>query len=196
MTREDIPSGDGDRLTREAWLNAALGRVREMVLDKAGAVVPADCRVSVGFPGGGSARKRIGECWPRRLSADGVNEVFINPTLSDPGRMLDVLIHEAIHAVDDCASGHGKAFKQVAKAVGLEGKMTATVAGPALKAWIDATVNTLPALEHGALSLGGRKKQSTRMLKLECTSCGYTVRTTQKWLDMGVPSCCCGGNFH
>ena len=80
-------------MTREEWLNAGLTNLRPWFRDRAGVEIPSDTRVSVGFPGGGSARKRIGECWARRMSKDNVNEIFINPTLSDPVQMLDVLAH-------------------------------------------------------------------------------------------------------
>lgn len=183
-------------MNREQWLNAALEKMRPIFAEKANATIPHDARVSVGFPGGGSARKRIGECWTRKQSRDNVNEIFISPVLSDPIRMLDVLAHEAIHAVDDCASGHGQAFKRVAVAIGLTGKMTATVAGDELKAELASIVATLPPLTHGALDLSGRKKQPTRLLKLECDGCGMIVRTTSKWLDtVGAPDCACGGHF-
>lgn len=33
------------------------------------------------------------------------------------------------------------------------------------------------------------KKQTTRLIKCVCGECGYTVRTTQKWLDVGAPHC-------
>ena len=42
----------------------------------------------------------------------------------------------------------------------------------------------------GSLNLDGRKKQSTRMLRCRCMDCGYTLRTTQKWIEVGVPTCC------
>lgn len=32
-------------------------------------------------------------------------------------------------------------------------------------------------------------KQSTRLKKCICSTCGYTVRVTQKWLDEGPPHC-------
>ena len=83
-------------VTREAWLNQALEKLRPWFEDRAGVAIPQDARVSVGFPGGGSARKRIGECWARSQSKDKVNEIFISPVLSDPIRMLDVLVHEAV----------------------------------------------------------------------------------------------------
>ncbi|MDQ6920240.1 MAG: hypothetical protein M3256_12390 [Actinomycetota bacterium] len=27
------------------------------------------------------------------------------------------------------------------------------------------------------------------MLKAECPECGYTIRLTKKWADVGLPSC-------
>ena len=111
-------------------------------------------------------------------------------------KMLDILAHEAIHAVDNCASGHKKEFKRIAKAIGLEGKMTATKAGEALKAELQTIIEALPALTHGALDLNGRKKQPTRLIKLECDCCGMIIRTTTKWIEQtGNPTCACGGYF-
>lgn len=184
-------------MTREEWLNSALNALRPWFKDRAGATIPNDARVSVGFPGGGSARKRIGECWARKMSKDGVNEIFISPVLQDPVRMLDVLAHEAVHAVDDCVSGHKGEFKRVAKAIGLEGKMTATKAGEELQTELARVIALLPPLTHGALDLSTRKKQPTRLVKLECDGCGMILRTTAKWLEQtGEPNCACGGHFY
>jgi hypothetical protein len=184
-------------MTREEWLNAFLNELRPWFKDRAQVDIPSDTRVSVGFPGGGSARKRIGECWARKVSKDGVNEIFISPVLQDPVRMGDVLVHEAVHAVDDCVSGHKGEFKRIAKDVGLEGKMTATKAGEALQKELERIIATLPPLTHGALDLSTRKKQPTRLVKLECDNCGMILRTTAKWLEQtGEPDCACGGHFH
>jgi hypothetical protein len=30
------------------------------------------------------------------------------------------------------------------------------------------------------------------MLKALCLGCGYTIRLTKKWADMGLPTCPCG----
>lgn len=32
-------------------------------------------------------------------------------------------------------------------------------------------------------------KQTTRLMKAECAECGYTVRVTSKWLEVGPPHC-------
>jgi hypothetical protein len=183
--------------SREEWLNKVLHtHVAKLLRDKAGVELPKDVKVSVGFPGGGSARKRIGECWPRSRSSIGVNEIFINPSLTEVRTMLDVLVHEAVHAADDCKSGHKGFFRKTALAVGLTGKMKSTVAGPELRVWIEKVLGALPAMEYGSLDLSGRKKQTTRLLKITCVECGCVMRTTQKWLvQAGMPTCGCGGDF-
>lgn len=184
--------------TREEWLNAAVEAVRPW-FDAVEAPLPEQVRVSCGFPGGGSPRKRIGECWSRAASADGVHNVFVSPILADlvdveqRRGVLEVVVHELVHVADDNQSGHTGRFLQVATALGLDGKMTATTIGPELMPKLIALAEELGPYPHSAIRLGaGRKTQSTRMLKVECPYCGYTVRTTRKWLEVGVPHCPAG----
>lgn len=181
-------------ITREAWLLDAAAALRP-IFEEVGETVPA-LRVSVGWPGGrGKKGNVIGQCWATSAAADGVAQLFISPVLDDAARILDVLAHEIIHAIDDCEHGHRGRFAKVAKAIGLEGKMTATVAGEALKERLAGIAEDLGPFPHAVLGGGsssGPKKQGTRMLKVECPEDGYTLRTTAKWLAMGVPTCPCG----
>lgn len=39
------------------------------------------------------------------------------------------------------------------------------------------------------MTAGPRKKQRARLLKAVCGRCGYTVRVTRKWIDVGPPPC-------
>jgi len=180
--------------TREEWLTAAVAALAPLFAE-AGAELPA-VRVSVGWPGGnGRKNSVIGQCWSTAASSDKVAQLFISPVLDDAVRVLDVLTHELVHAVDDNKSGHAGAFAKLAKALGLSGKMTATVAGDELKGKLEAIAEELGEYPHAAIvpSLSGVKKQTTRMLKVECGSgSGYVVRMTRKWLDeYGTPSCPC-----
>lgn len=34
-----------------------------------------------------------------------------------------------------------------------------------------------------------KRKQGTRLLKAYCEKCGYAVRVTKTWLEVGMPSC-------
>lgn len=182
--------------TREEWLVEGVAELAPL-FEQIGETIP-DVKVSVGWPGG-SGRKNsvIGQAWSKAASADGVAQVFVSPVLDDSVRVLDVLTHEIVHVIDENASGHKGNFARIAKAVGLEGKMTATVAGEGLKDALTVIADRLGAYPHAALAASqgadGPKKQGTRMLKVECAEgSGYVVRMTRKWIDeVGTPSCPC-----
>jgi hypothetical protein len=131
----------------------------------------------------------LGACYVAEASADGYNEIFISPTEADPLRVLAVLVHEAVHATG--IRGHKADFKKVATAAGLEGKMTATVASARLNETMQGWIDQLGVYPHATLNpADGKKKQSTRLVKCTCGSCGYTLRVTAKWLDFsGAPFC-------
>jgi hypothetical protein len=178
-------------VNREAWLTAAVELMRPLfaAID---VELPETVRVSCGFPGGKSPAKTIGQCW--YTADDKVAQVFVSPILVDPVDVLGVLVHELIHAWDRGQSGHAGAFRACAKRVGLTGKMTATTVGDELREQLAEMVGELGGYPHARLNLiaAAEKKQGTRMLKVECPACGYTLRTTAKWLEVGVPTCPCG----
>jgi len=183
--------------TREEWLVAAVAALAPLfsALEE---TLP-EVRVSVGWPGGnGRKNSVIGQCWSTKVAADSVSQLFISPVLDDAVRVLDVLAHELIHAIDDCQSGHKGRFAKIAKALGLTGKMTATVAGDDLKAKLEEIAAELGAYPHAALvnpgqGADGPKKQTTRMMKVECAEgSGYKARMTRQWLEeYGAPFCPC-----
>jgi hypothetical protein len=169
--------------TREEWLTEAVHLLDDLLPDT---IERTPFRVSVGFPvgtRGGNGGKAIGQC--HYAAADGIPQLFIHPELTDPVRILDVLLHERIHAVLPVGTGHKRLFAQVAYAAGLAGKPTATVASDDLVPVLQAVADTLGEYPHGSLDYNSArgKKQGTRMLKCECTECGFIFRTTAKWLE-------------
>lgn len=208
-------------ITREEWLHRAIDALRPE-FEKVDFPLPEKIHVSVGF-GYGAKRESatiLGQCWSSGSSEDGVNHLFISPEMKDEARVLDVLIHELVHAADDCKSGHKGAFATAAKALGLTGKMTATVATPELAEKLRELAVSLGSYSHATLYPMGKpirpqadpkpegpeedpeeetpvhsgpKKQGTRMIKVacnkECECGGYVVRTTAKWIEVGMPIC-------
>lgn len=185
-------------MNREEWLTqVAEKHIRPVFVDQ-GAKWPEAYRVSIGFPKGrGRGANAIGQCWSPHMSADKTPELFISPQL-DPARAIDVLIHELVHASVGLKAGHTGAFRQLAKAVGLEGKMTATVAGGSLKSLIGQWLQMMPAFPGAVLDpavAGTAKKEKgpgSRLVKIQCPDCEYTARTTAKWIEVGLPTCPCG----
>ena len=187
-------------MNREQWLQAAVKKFRPLFAshDKP---VPEKVRVSCGFPstGGRSARRTtIGECWQPGASADSAYEIFISPVVQDAVEVLAILAHELCHAALPPGVGHRPPFGKLARAIGLEGKLTATVAGDAFKQWAAPALDKLGPYPHAKLdALRDRKKQSTRMVKSTCATCGYVARTTRKWInDVGAPHCPAHGEMN
>ena len=75
--------------------------------------------------------------------------------------------------------------------------MTATVAGPELAAKLAKLTAKLGPYPHGDMTPAATgRKQTTRMIKVECISCGCVLRMTRTWLDqVGPPTCGCGGEM-
>lgn len=182
-------------MNREAWLEAAVNNLRPIFLGH-GYTLP-ELRVSVGWPSsGGLAQKKrtIGQCWFGATAADGKPQLFISPLLDDakaPQGVLATLVHELCHVAAGPDAKHGQKFVKVMKKLGLEGKPTATTAGADLLVRFEQTLCELvePFPHSRLVPLKEPKTQTTRMRKCECDQCGFLVRLTQKWLDVGLPIC-------
>lgn len=178
------------RSYRDQWLAAVAKRMAPWFAEL-GCPLPR-YKVSIGFTSKGARGSRIGECWDRGASAGDRFEIFIVPTLSDPIEVAAILAHELVHAAVGLACGHRGAFRRVALAIGLEGKMKTTVPGAKFLERVAPILAGIGPLPHAKLSglSSGPKKQTTRMLRCECSECGYTARTTAKWIkEAGAPVC-------
>lgn len=179
--------------TREAWLREAIKQMAAWFEDDG---LPK-IQVSVGVQAGATT---LATCF---YPVEDVCNIFVSPALKpeEPTRLLDILLHELVHAHGHAAgfNGHGKEFGAVARGLGLEGKMTATVASEELTERLKPIAEHLGEFPHVPMDLSltglgpsGKPKQTTRQRKAECPSCGYTARIAKKWMDMGMPTCPCG----
>ena len=190
-------------MNREAWLQAAIDIIRPWFAEQALAL-PETIHISVGFPSRGALRtakegsQRLGECWRHSVSADNSPQIYINPTIADGLRVLDIVVHELVHAALPDA-GHKSKFLKAAQSLGLEGKAKATTATPGLVAKLEDVVRAIGVYPHPALNptMVEAKKQTTRMVKVTCASpqCAsedgiYAVRMTRLWLTKFGPPLC------
>jgi hypothetical protein len=180
-------------LERQQWLELAVEALRSRFAD-VGYTVPEKFRVSIGWPKRAASCGAIGECWSTDASSDRHAESFISPALSDGARIVDVMAHELVHATVGAAAGHGKLFKQCALRIGLCGPMRATTAGPEFTKWAESLFKRIGPYPAGFLT--DSPKQGTRMLKCECSTCGYIARVSQKWLAQSGPPICPADKIH
>lgn len=178
---------------RETWLNFVAAELAPAFAGR-GAALPDRIRIAIGFPSTGSRGKRIGECWDKTASRDGSFEILIRPDIDQPQDAAAILAHELCHAAAGIEAGHGRPFKRIAEAMGLKSPMKSTTAGPEFLALVAPILAKAGELPHARLNLSGMttkpKKQAARMIKCECQTCGYVVRTAKKWLEeKGAPHC-------
>jgi hypothetical protein len=180
--------------TREEWLVRAMPDLIRWVRESGGKPF-ATPFVSVGFPskGGLATKKRtLGQCWT--IPNERRSHIFVSPLIDDPLYALGILTHELIHAATPGA-GHKGAFKEVARDLGMEGKPTECLPGPKLQEQIKSLAERIGTFPHRALTaedVAKLPKQGIRHRKIECPGCGYICRASKKWIEVGLPTCCCG----
>jgi hypothetical protein len=119
----------GQDVTREAWLHEAVRRLRPYFVE-VGLELPEKIQLSVSFGYSKACSKAIaGQCWKKEATEELVNTIFVSPLIKHAAQVLEVLVHELIHAALNCEDGHRKRFAEAAVRLGLEGPMTATFAG-------------------------------------------------------------------
>jgi len=188
--------------TRETALTAAIDWILEdIIMPECEGMDKPPVRITIGWPKGSrGARKIMATCHPRAHSSDGHNEIFVSPTVGDSLLILESVVHEAIHAMDDCASGHRGFFARTARRVGLEGKFTETVAGDELKEALQWWLDENGAIPVAAMDDSKRKKQGTRLLLINCAAeCGFKVRASSKvvrlWMEGETFCPACGAQL-
>lgn len=155
-------------------------------------------------------RNALGWFWASRWAHKKTisHEINLSAEHLNEHNMGETLIHELAHAenhhneiqdTDKTGRRHNKKFKAQAEALGLEVEKSGSLGWaftkltPVSEKFLDGIKfdrSLFELFRAGVTSKG--TKVGTRMLKCECPDCGYVVRTTQKWLDIGLPTCACG----
>ena len=178
-------------LTREQWLNESASLILDDIIPSTqaeGLPVP-DYRISVA-PLKASA---LAECHNKASSSNGHNEIFVAAHSEDSLSLLGALCHELIHAYDDCKSGHRNFFARTARRIGLEGKLTHTVAGLELAATLQSYIDLLGPIPHDKMNLKPKSKGRNNN-KIKCDACGFQANLSAKWAELvhtGAECPCC-----
>ena len=176
--------------TREAWLSAALTRISRGWPTES--ELPENTRVSVGFPvkNRGRGAGRVTEHYAATQSDGGFIEIFVSPTLGDAQTVARALALEAATVALNRAPSDGERAALIARA--------------------DSVVASLPEYPHDALNGATRARSGSsgarasdiggtdaapvpgpgsRLIKVRCDGCGYTMRVTRTWILRAVPVC-------
>lgn len=197
-------------MTHEQYINM----VRRTVAGRQPANV-RDKLMSVKMVYGHMDNKRGFTChdaWTENEESAAVVQVCLNAE-EDVVQIASTTIHELGHALAEHGAGHGPKWKEACKRLGLmHGRQAGTdyhepdMFDPEVLELIREIphptdgrpvtgITARGKCGQGNGARGGKsrgKGSGSRLKKLECQACGYAARVTQKWIDVGLPTCPCG----
>lgn len=179
------------KMTREEWLKRGVRTLRPL-LRKAGITMRARRQVSMSLA---STRKAIGQCWYEAASKSGQTaNILICPTLADPVDVLDVLLHEMIHAALPYGTHHGPKFVRACKHIGMtKNKPTSASACPELRAVLErvaAFLGPFPTMRWWSPAARRAARADTGLCSAPRLTSGYRVQISAKALEeFGPPTC-------
>tara|TARA_Y100000361_G_scaffold36089_1_gene30539 strand:- start:2720 stop:3286 length:567 start_codon:yes stop_codon:yes gene_type:complete len=176
-------------MTREEWLLKATKALESQFFNRRTTKLPA-VAVSCGIPKGSS--NAIGQCWDSKVASDGTTQIFICPSIDDTFQVLGVLLHELCHAAVGVRYGHGPEFGRVARAVGLKGKLTATVVEPESDTgkYLLTIQESLGLYPHKSINKRADKKKGQRPKRVKLCSPkhpSYEITILEELLTKGLP---------
>ena len=203
-------------MTHDGYLAAIVAAVAEYAIEHAERIRAAKVVYGTGAGRAGVLGTTFYGRW-QNGHPDAVALVEVSAFQQDtPSQVAVTAVHELAHEVAPVGAGHGAEWKRIAGALGLAAP-SATSSGaetwdsflPEARAVLGAIPVPTdgkplpPAPRPGARQgprpcsagngvRGGRSRGSgsgSRMVKCTCAECGYTVRTTAKWLSIGAPIC-------
>jgi hypothetical protein len=185
----DDPTANGATLglARQRWLDA-IGVAVAALLTEIGAP-PRPYVLSIGEPSHGTR----GRCYPRALASDGAHAIFVTASERSSLEVAATVAHELVHAAAPEKAGHGSEFALLARSIGLEGPMRATLPGPILTARLNTLIATLGPIPHARVAPPA--KQPSRLARVVCPAherSGAVRMSRAALLAYGPPTCGCG----
>jgi hypothetical protein len=128
--------------------------------------------------------------------------IHVNCTVKDPVEMIEILVHESIHAFFDIKR-HGNGFSTKAKEVGFEKPYTKLIPSQWLRDNCESIYSQLKE-QYGdfpgkAITIhkkeGEEKPRKSNIIKFFCPECGYEMKTSRMMFEKhncGLPTCVCG----
>ena len=184
-------------MTREQWLEKAKSRLAPLFKQRCGKTLPRNIKITMSFPlGTRKTRKKkvVGQCLHKELSSGKRIEILINPEVDTPWEIIATLTHELIHAICGTKINHKPPFQKIARHFGFLPPWTSTPSPPILRKTFKRLAAEIGPFPHKKIVIPEtEKKQTTRMIKLQCLRCGFICRASRQALEQcGIPFCACG----
>ncbi len=170
-------------MNREQWLNQ-LATVAIPAISRS-TPYPAEelsVKLSCGFPSQKGKRKPVSaQLIPPTASEDFNAEIFVTPELAEKRKVAKAVLPLLVAVVTGDFKQRQN-YRQAIQALGLNAEELPT--------WAKSIVDDLPAYPHAEVRLENIKKQTTRLIKVECVRDAYIARVSRTTLYVhGAPIC-------
>jgi hypothetical protein len=192
----------------EEWVSMLVDRAVRAVLKEAGYTLPDKIIFDQSFPSQGKRKPGRGEWWEGAASTNGVPRMIVPCDTADVETITDNVMYLSIFGAVGVKDGHGRAFNNCARRIGMDGPLPKWVPGPRLRERLNDIIADMPPFPRGALNFnkfkpsgeernvaGRAAPQRGRMMKAECLLCSdegaeYIARLSAQALrEKGPPVC-------
>ncbi|TQV78515.1 transcription elongation protein SprT [Denitrobaculum tricleocarpae] len=174
---------------REDWLREVATAMRGW-FDDLGFPLP-DFDVRTGFPSVGRRSPNITDSWTQDNGATYV--ILVRPDRSEETEVAAALAFQMCRIAVGDRDQHGYLFRHLAISLGLKGTRNESPPGALFKEITKSILETagpLPSPEIQQIDKDKAPGQTSRMIKVSCSECGYVARVSRKWLsEVGPPHC-------
>lgn len=174
---------------REDWLREVASAMKGW-FDDLGFPLP-DFDVRTGFPSVGRRSPNITDSWTQDNGATYV--IMVRPDRSEANEVTAALAFQMCRIAVGERDQHGYLFRHLAISLGLKGTRSESPPGALFKEITKSILEKagpLPSPELLQIDKDKAPGQTSRMIKVSCSECGYVARVSRKWLsDVGPPHC-------
>ena len=177
--------------TREQWAEAVAAALREPLCELGIKPTgePRQVRIALA-PLRGTL---LGLCYASQKSVNGdTNLITISTDQGSPLELVHTILHELLHAFDDCKSGHRGRWKRWADIIGMKAKGHAR--GPLADKLVHDALAEVGAPALHVQTQSKKKSRPPSQIKFTCTGCLRHVHMPTKLAikgDFNVQCSCC-----
>lgn len=134
---------------------------------------------------------RLGQCRSSNGSTDGkVNFIAVCTSEAEPRDLVHTLLHELLHAFDDCNSGHRGRWNRWAAAIGMQ--RCGHELGPVGTGMVETALREVGIPAQHVTSVRGRVAAigESSQVRLACPECGLTVHMPRGPFEQGAAVLC------
>ena len=174
--------------TREEWAQMILGNLF-LALTEIGIAwntpTPRELRVALApLP-----RTTLGRCHSSKKSVGGnVNMIDLSTDQGDPLELTHTLLHELLHALDDCHSGHRGRWRRWADQIGIE--RVGHKRGPIAEKLVQDALAAVGTPGNHVQTVPSKRKAESSQIRFACPECSRHVHMPRKLADEGFAVGC------